>query len=313
MINYGQRNDSSIGKYIVSMKQRIVVQAIIRDGDKILLLRRSQGRPVIVGKYELPGGTLDYDEQPDDALRRHIKGETGLSVGAVRPQDIVSMVNREEGDIQHILISYAVTGVTTDVPISLGHSYDRHEWKQLSEIQQDDLRDSAQLLLGLYDQTKMMVSMALGSPSAITEKADELPYIYVYSDGGSRGNPGPSAAAFVVMDGQEGILDQGGVYLGITTNNQAEYHGVQLGLERALELGIKTLEFRLDSLLVVNQLKGIYKIKNRELWPINERIRILIDKFDKVIFTHVPREQNQQADLLVNKLLDEHQKDLAVV
>ena len=295
------------------MKQRVVVQAIIRDGDKILLLRRSQGRPAIVGRYELPGGTLDYDEQPDDALRRHIKGETGLAVGDMRPLDVISMVDREEGDIQHILISYAVTGVTAEAPISLGRSYDRHEWKEPAGTQRDDLRDSAQLLLGLYDQTKTAVNAAFGIQSNDTEGTEALPYVCVYSDGGSRGNPGPSAAAFVVMDSQEGVLDQGGVYLGITTNNQAEYHGVQLGLERALELGIKTLEFRLDSLLVVNQLKGIYKIKNRELWPINERIRTLIDKFDKVIFTHVPRERNQQADLLVNKLLDEHQNDLAVV
>lgn len=97
--------------------------------------------------------------------------------------------------------------------------------------------------------------------------------------------------------------------MGITTNNQTEYHGLQLGLERALELGIKSVDFRLDSLLVVNQMKGLYQIKNRELWPINERITALITKFDRVSFAHVPRESNQRADELVNKLLDEHQID----
>jgi len=296
------------------MKQRVVVQAIIRNGDKILLLRRSQGRPAIVGKYELPGGTLDYDEQPVDALKRHIQGETGLLVeGDIWPRNVVSMVDREEGDVQHILVSYDVTGLAAYEPVNLGRSYDRHEWKELSEIQRDDLRDSAQLLLGLYSQTGMSANANSDTQSSDVKNTEELPYVCIYSDGGSRGNPGPSAAAFVIMDIQQGVLDQGGTYLGITTNNQAEYHGVQLGLERALELGIRTLEFRIDSLLVVNQLKGIYKIKNRELWPINERIRTLIDKFDKVVFTHVPRERNQQADLLVNKLLDEHQNDLAVV
>jgi len=295
------------------MKQRVVVQAIIQSDGKTLLLHRCQGRPAIVGKYELPGGTLEYDEQPEDGLRRHVQAETGLQAKALRLTDVISMVNREEGDVQHILISYAVSGLTVAEPITLGRSYDTYEWKQLSEIQRDELRDSAQLLLGLYGAEKLPPnSIADGQSDDVDSTTNPLSVV-IYSDGGSRGNPGPSAAAFVIMNRQQEVLDQGGIYLGITTNNQAEYHGVQLGLERAFELGIPAIEFRIDSMLVVNQMKGIYKIKNRELWPINERIRSLIDKFEKVTFTHVPRELNQFADSLVNKLLDEHQNDTAVI
>ena len=108
------------------------------------------------------------------------------------------------------------------------------------------------------------------------------------------------------MNQYEHVLHEGGMYLGITTNNQAEYHGVRLGLEKALEMNMKTVDFRVDSMLVVNQLKGIYTIKNRELWPIHERIKELVMHFEKVTFTHVRREFNQLADGMVNKILNAH-------
>ncbi|HEY8992740.1 MAG TPA: ribonuclease HI family protein, partial [Candidatus Microsaccharimonas sp.] len=107
------------------------------------------------------------------------------------------------------------------------------------------------------------------------------------------------------------VVAQGGEYLGITTNNQAEYHGVRLGLEKAIELNYKRVDFKIDSMLVVNQMKGFYKIKNRELWPIHERIRELMKQFDKVTFNHVMREFNQLADGMVNKTLDEHRNQQA--
>src|SRR5690606_18985618 len=133
--------------------------------------------------------------------------------------------------------------------------------------------------------------------------------IVIYSDGGSRGNPGPSAAGFVILNSQQEVIAEGGEYLGITTNNQAEYQGVRIGLEKAIELGYKKVDFKLDSMLVVNQMKGYYKIKNRELWPINERIRMLMTKFDRVTFTHVNRQFNQLADGMVNKTLDKHKNE----
>lgn len=295
------------------MKQRVVVQAVIKNDDKVLLLHRCQGRPAIVGKYELPGGTLDDEEQPEDALRRHVHGATGLVAPTMQLADVISMVNREEGDVQHVLISYTVSGLSGANFISLGRSYDSYEWKKLSNIQRDELRDSAQLLLGMYDTDKVVSKPVSNDSNIDVDNATNSQSAIIYSDGGSRGNPGQSAAAFVIMDRKQQVLDQGGSYLGITTNNQAEYHGVQLGLERASELGLRTIELRIDSMLVVNQMNGLYKIKNRELWPINERIRSLIGEFEKVTFTHVPRESNQLADLLVNKLLDEHQTDRALV
>ena len=130
------------------------------------------------------------------------------------------------------------------------------------------------------------------------------PDLVIYSDGGSRGNPGQSACGFVVEDAAGVVLAESGEYLGVTTNNQAEYQGVKVALEKAAQIGGEKILLRADSLLVINQLKGIYKVKNKDLWPIYESVVALIKNFKEVRFEHIPREQNQKADGWVNKTLD---------
>jgi ribonuclease HI/pterin-4a-carbinolamine dehydratase len=132
--------------------------------------------------------------------------------------------------------------------------------------------------------------------------------VKLYSDGGSRGNPGPSASGYVLLDLHDKILADEGVYLGVTTNNQAEYTALKLGLEAALKLGAREVDAYMDSLLVVNQMRGIFKIKNRDLWPVHDAIKELVPKFNSVHFTHVPREHNKLADAAVNRALDEYLK-----
>lgn len=129
--------------------------------------------------------------------------------------------------------------------------------------------------------------------------------VIAYTDGGSRGNPGPSAAGYVLMDERDEVLVDKGVYLGITTNNQAEYQALRLALEEARKMQVKDVDVRMDSMLVVNQMKGVFKIKNRDLWPIHEAIKQLLQGFRQVTFTHVPRELNKLADGAVNRVLDE--------
>jgi len=126
----------------------------------------------------------------------------------------------------------------------------------------------------------------------------------MYTDGGSRGNPGPSAGGYVILNLENNVVKSNGKYLGITTNNQAEYHSLKGGMEMAVQLGIRELDVFMDSLLVINQMKGIFKIKNRDLWPIHDAISKLVPKFKKVTFTHVPREFNKLADAVVNETLD---------
>jgi ribonuclease HI/pterin-4a-carbinolamine dehydratase len=129
--------------------------------------------------------------------------------------------------------------------------------------------------------------------------------VKVFGDGGSRGNPGPSASGFVILDMEDTVLVDKGVYLGITTNNQAEYTALKLALEECLKMGVKEAEVYMDSLLVVNQMKGIFKVKNRELWPIHDAIAKLATRFEKISYSHVPREFNKLADAAVNRALDQ--------
>ena len=287
------------------MKQRLSVRAIINDRGKTLVLRRANGRPTILGQYELPGGKLAYNEQPEDALRRYLHDDVGIHIKSAQLFDAVTYIDHDDRGIQYAVVVYLVTPVETNHPIKLSGNYNKYKYILLSEFQQNELTDLSQLLLGIIKQEEITdqtfktvkVSGAKNTSSAV---------VTIFSDGGSRGNPGPSAAGFVVLDASQQVIAQGGEYLGITTNNQAEYHGVRIGLEKAIELKIKRVDFKIDSMLVVNQMKGYYKIKNRELWPVHERIRELMKQFEKVTFNHVQREFNQLADGMVNKTLDEH-------
>ncbi len=289
------------------MKQRISVRAIIRQNDKTLLLRRATGRQTILGLYELPGGKIAYKEQPEDALRRYLHDESGIHVQTSQLFDAVTYIDHDDRDIQYAVIVYLVGLADGHHGVELSQNYDKYEWKKSSDIQHESVTDLTQLILGIIEQEKITdVTIQTISHNDVLSTSDKQ--VIIYSDGGSRGNPGPSAAGYVILADGDEIVDQGGEYLGITTNSQAEYHGVRLGLEKASELGYRQIDFRIDSMLVVNQMNGIYKIKNRELWPIHERIRTLMLQFEKVTFSHVKREFNQLADGMVNKTLDAHEK-----
>lgn len=143
-------------------------------------------------------------------------------------------------------------------------------------------------------------SVPIASPKGKTYKKLKL-----YADGGSRGNPGPSASGYVIFDENEKIIVDRGVYLGVTTNNQAEYTALKLAIENCLELGAREIDVYLDSLLVVNQMRGIFKVKNRDLWPIHDAITTLTKQLKHISYQHVPRELNKLADAAVNRALDE--------
>jgi ribonuclease HI/ADP-ribose pyrophosphatase YjhB (NUDIX family) len=290
------------------MKQRLSVRAIITHNNRVLILKRANGRPTILGKFELPGGKLGYNEQPEDALRRYLHTDIGLRSKTAQLYDAVTYIDKDDTGIQYVVIVYLVTLSDEQHAITLNGNYSKYVWQPMSALHQETLTDLTQLLLGIVQQ-KVLTDESLSKKDANEDSKTTSNSVTIFSDGGSRGNPGPSAAGFIIVNNQKQVIAEGGEYLGITTNNQAEYHGVRLGLEKAIELGFKQIDFKVDSMLVVNQLKGFYKIKNRELWPINERIRELMKQFDRVTFTHVLREYNQLADGVVNKTLDRHAQD----
>jgi len=127
----------------------------------------------------------------------------------------------------------------------------------------------------------------------------------LFADGGSRGNPGPAASGAVLYAEDGSILAEVGDYLGIATNNVAEWHALRAGLERARELGVRDITIRLDSELVVRQVTGVYKVKHADLIPLAAKVKALLRSFTSVDIGHVPRKQNAAADALVNRVLDE--------
>ncbi len=132
--------------------------------------------------------------------------------------------------------------------------------------------------------------------------------IFLNTDGGARGNPGPSAIAYVIKDDSGLVLTSGGEYIGQATNNFAEYKALILGLTEALKSGYKALTCRLDSELVVKQLNGEYSVKDLHLKDLYNHIQLLTKDFDFVSFHHVPRKENSEADKLVNQVLDERHR-----
>jgi len=172
---------------------------------------------------------------------------------------------------------------------------------EAGDIVTDKDRDMAEGIEKVYSDNQPEKTVE-NNTTALTE-------VKLYTDGGSRGNPGPSASGFVIYDMEDNELFRGGEYVGITTNNQAEYRAVLIALQKAKELGARKVSGFMDSLLVVNQMNGIFKISNRDLWPINDSIHKLVAEFEKVTFTHIPRELNKVADSEVNRILDEKATD----
>jgi len=124
-------------------------------------------------------------------------------------------------------------------------------------------------------------------------------------DGGSRGNPGPAAYGVVMRDGREEVVARLKKYIGQNTNNVAEYFGLIAALDYAQAHGIRALRVESDSELLVKQMRGQYKVKSEELKPLFERAKKMSQTLEMFRIEHVYREQNREADALVNQALDE--------
>jgi ribonuclease HI len=134
--------------------------------------------------------------------------------------------------------------------------------------------------------------------------------VIVNVDGGARGNPGPAAIAAVVSTPDGRIVDREGRAIGRATNNVAEYKALLLGIERAREAGASEVELVGDSELIVKQVKGEYRVKDAGLRPLHAEVRAALEPFERWSIRHVRREQNTEADALVNETLD-HASDPA--
>ena len=281
------------------MRQKVVIRAVVTQKDRILLLRRYGGRPSISGLYELPGGSLHTGEQPIDALKRSLQIHTGIYPETVKMCDVISYIDPDDRELQYVFIVYIV-GLPDGSPrITLDGEYSDYIWKKLSDLQQDKITNSTNVILELQQKNHESGQ----APDVVDDKNTTLT---IYSDGGSRGNPGPSASAYIILDYNGNVVEQGGKFLGRSDSGMAEYQAVELAIEKAIEMKAQSIEFRSDSLMVVNQINGIFSVKNPEFSKIHDRIVNKLRFFRHIRFKHVHREYNRLADGLVNKILDDN-------
>lgn len=143
------------------------------------------------------------------------------------------------------------------------------------------------------------------APAPTPPTSGRFSHLVLFTDGAARGNPGPAGAGAVLSLPDGTVVARLGKFLGIQTNNVAEYQGLLIGLEKAHELGARTLDVRADSLLVISQLRGEWKVKHPGLKPYFDQARALLRKFERVSLEHVRRELNADADEMSNRAIDE--------
>ena len=281
------------------MRQKVVIRALVERQGKILLLRRVGGRPSISGLYELPGGSLHVGEQPVDALKRSLQIHAGIEPETFCLRDVVSFIDPDYQNTQYVFIVYSTT-IDRGDKVTTDDEYDKIRWVKLSDIHYSQLTSSTNILLDI-------AKFDSGGDKATPDQTVTRQTAIIHSDGGSRGNPGPSASAYIITDrsGQT-VLAQGGKFIGYSNSGMAEYIGVELGLAKAVELGLTDVDFYSDNLMVVNQINGIFKVHNPEFIDVYNRVVKLLFNFRRVHFHHIHREYNSLADSLVNKILDEH-------
>jgi mutator protein MutT len=278
------------------MKQKVVVRAIIRDEHgRTLFLRRKNGRVSIEGRFELPGGKMIIGEQPVDAIKRTLKYHTGLVADTAQLFDIIAYVDPDDQRLEYLFIVYLVSLARGSNKIVLDSGYDKYIWKKKSELQQNVVTESTKVIIGLD-----------GVPNLAQSSGNHNKFI-IYTDGGSRGNPGPSAAGYVVTDKNEDVVADGGRYLGIQNNAYAEYAAILLALSKAYAMGLLNIELRSDSLTTVNQINGVNNNPSPELTPVLDRINLLKQRFSHIKIIHIRRDFNMLADGVVNRVLDEHE------
>ena len=287
------------------MKQRIRVTAICKKDDEVLLLKRAGGRiEGGVPNFELPQGKIIFGEQPEEAMTRVIYENVGAQATSIQLVDVVTFTNLEgASELGNLYIVYEVKIASDNIKIT-NERYSAYKWTKMSETGVLSLEGASEMVL-------QIIATKVGTPSTrilqVGEGAQVLPasdFATIYTDGGSRGNPGPSGLGYYIIgpDGKE--LKRGGEFLGFSSSRLAEYYGLKEGLEQAIELGLKKVHFKSDSLMMVNQMNGVYKVKNQDLMQVHADVLKLLENLEAYSFSHIPRGQNIEADTEVNRVID---------
>ena len=277
------------------MKQRIRTTAIIKNEDGVLILKRNRGRSDAPVFWELPTGKIKFGEQPEEAMARSLTEYTGLVAKSIKIRDVITFLATEgSSQLSNLYIVYEVevAGGAKPEPVD---RYTAYKY----------VKDFASSNVHLNEASATVLEIVSGKvASSHVSPRDTANSVTINVDGASRGNPGPSGIGYCIHNSEGQIIEQGGEFIGFATSRVAEYMAMRKGIDRALELGYKSARFISDSLMVVNQLNGVFHIKNQDIIPIYNDILKTIESFDAVSFTHVPRSENYIADHEANAAID---------
>ena len=294
-IYYGEKQVDRAIKKKVGMKQRIRVVGIIRNEEGVLVFKCSRGRSESPVFWELPTGKIKFGEQPEEAMVRSLAEYTGLIAKSVQLKDVITFLAPEDSSqLNNLYIVYEL-GLDENAKPNPRDRYTAYKY----------IKDFASSNIRLHETSMTVIEIEEGkTASGRISSRDTANSVTINVDGASRGNPGPSGIGYCIHDHTGQIIERGGEFIGFATSRVAEYYAMRKGIERAIELGYKTVRFISDSLMVVNQLSGIFNVKNQDVRPIFDDIEQKLSQFDAISFTHVPRSENAIADSEANFAID---------
>lgn len=282
------------------MKQRIRVVGLIKNEEGVLVFKRNRGRSEGPVFWELPTGKIKFGEQPEEAMARCLMEDTGLTATRVQLKDVITFLAPEgSSQLSNLYIIYEL-GIDNNIKPSPKNRYTAYKY----------IKDYVSSGIHLNETSISVLEIVEGKiTSSRTSPRDTANAVTINVDGASRGNPGPSGIGYVIYDNTGKIIEKGGEFIGFATSRVAEYYAMRKGIERAIELGLKSARFISDSLMVINQLNGVFKIKNQDTIPIYQDIQSRLSSFEAISFTHVPRSQNSIADSEANAAIDSIMRD----
>ena len=284
-----------------TMKQRVRVVGILKEEGEVLLMKRRTGRSSEPVFWELPTGKIKFGEQPEEAMSRTALEYLGAEVKEVKLRDVVTFLAFEgSSQMANLYIVYEL-GVKPGTKIRPNERYSAFKFLKKDEFSKVRVDEATSAVLELESEKSDNFAAGAGNYRETVNGAT------VYVDGSSRGNPGPAGVGYRIVGENGEELARGGEFVGFATSRVAEYYALRTGVEKAVEMGLKRVKFIGDNLMMMNQMNGIYKIKNRDLLPIYADIRKMVaENFEAVSFVHVKRELNGEADREANLAIDRH-------
>ena len=279
----------------VGMKQRIRVVGIIKTEEGVLIFKRSRGRSESPVFWELPTGKIKFGEQPEEAMARSLTEYTGLNANNINLKDVITFLATEDSSqLSNLYIVYEL-GIEGEIKPTPRDRYTAYKFVKDFTNSNTRLNETSMSVIEIEEEKT--------APDRISSR-DTANSITINVDGASRGNPGPAGIGYCIHDDKGQIIEKGGEFIGFASSRVAEYCAMRKGVERAIELNYKTCRFISDSLMVVNQLNGVFHIKNQDIIPIYKDIQTKLQQFEAVSFTHVPRSKNTIADSEANVAID---------